>query len=98
MRARLADRVADLAEVDPGQELVRLVRRLIAASEADPLNMALVKELRATLVALPPRREMDPLEIRQARVAAIRAEHAAGLVGNVVPFKNPWARIAPKEG
>jgi hypothetical protein len=76
VRVELARRVDELAEIDPQAELIALVRRLIVASEADPLNMALVRELRATLVALPQPGEEDPVSAAQARVAAIRAEYA----------------------
>ena len=66
-----------LAEVDPERELTAPVRRLIVASEQDPLNMPLARELRQTLLALPPGREPDPVERRQATVAARHAEDVA---------------------
>jgi hypothetical protein len=63
--------------LDPVAELHSLAVRLIEAHRADPLNMAVVKELRCTLLALPPREEDDPLVELQARVATKRAQHVA---------------------
>jgi hypothetical protein len=85
VRAELEARVAELAEIDPAAELLALVRRLIAASEQNPLNMGVVKELRATLLALPAGGELDPVERRQAEVAARQAAWRAG-VADVVPL------------
>jgi hypothetical protein len=60
-------------------------RRLVAAAEADPLNMAVARELRETLRVLPARRGLDPVERLQARVAAELAAHWAP--GNVSPIR-----------
>jgi hypothetical protein len=81
----LSARAGELAEVDAPAELVRLVRRLIAASEADPLNMAVAKELRATLLALPGAAEVDPVTMLAAEVQARAAARRAGLA-DVVPL------------
>ena len=75
----LAARVEQLGEIDATAELARLVRRLIAASEADPLNMPLARELRVTLLALPGLAEDDPVARRQATVEARQAARRAGL-------------------
>jgi hypothetical protein len=75
VRAVLAERLDEYAEIDPAHELVRLTRRLIEMSEADPGNMALVRELRASLAALPrAARDLDPVERQQLKVATIMAE------------------------
>ncbi len=80
LRVRLAERLDAMpVEVDPAAELTRLVRRLISASEQEPMNMALARELRATLLALPPAGQPDPVQQRQAVIMARRAARQAGL-------------------
>jgi hypothetical protein len=68
--------------LDAGAELEALAKRLRAASEADPLNMGVARELRETLRALPPPLgPLDPLEARQVEVASRR------LLASVSPIR-----------
>jgi hypothetical protein len=84
-RHELGARIAELAEIDPQAELLSLVKRLIAASETEPTNTALARELRACLAVLPRGEELDPVQARQARVQARLAAMRAGVV-DVTPL------------
>jgi hypothetical protein len=77
-----------VGDLDPRVELEALARRLIAASEADPLNTALARALTDVLRALPVRRgALDPLEEIQARVATQLAARRPGVASNVSPIR-----------
>jgi hypothetical protein len=89
VRHELGARIEELAEIDPQAELLALVKRLIAASEAEPANTALARELRNCLAVLTRAEELDPVQARQASVAARLAAMSAGLPGNVARLERP---------
>ena len=71
-KAKLVLPAAQLAtgdtDFDPAEEMRRLAGRLAGAYAQDPSNAPLARELRATLLALPPDPDgPDPLEEIRAR-------------------------------
>jgi hypothetical protein len=68
LSTRLTEVVSEGGEFDPEAELRRLADQLAEAYRQDPSNAALARELRATLLALPPGPEgPDELELLRAR-------------------------------
>jgi hypothetical protein len=59
------------APVDVRESLAALARRLEAAHVADPANAVVARELRATLLALPPEDEVDPMAELRALSARV---------------------------
>ena len=68
--------VADAAELDPAAELRALAARLAAATIEEPGNASLARELRQTLLVIPPATdEGDPLADLLSRATFKRDTH-----------------------
>jgi hypothetical protein len=74
---------ADAGPIDPQAELARLARRLITASEQDPMNTNVARALLDVLRAFPQPEEQDPIAAAVARIDAKlrRVRGGADVVG-----------------